>query len=55
MTIISSRLEPLDRASRDFYFCPMCWLFLRADLVVYWPPDPRPRCANCETVVESDV
>jgi len=39
-------------ATDGLYFCPNCWLYLRADLVVYWPPDPRPRCANCQTPVQ---
>jgi hypothetical protein len=36
-------------ATGDFYFCFNCWVHLPANLVVYWPPDPTPRCPNCET------
>jgi hypothetical protein len=30
----------------EWVFCPRCGTYLRADFVIYWALDPRPRCAK---------
>jgi hypothetical protein len=36
----------------EWVFCSVCRAYLPADFVVYWALDPRPRCANCESIVQ---
>jgi hypothetical protein len=36
----------------DWDFCRNCTAYLPANCVLYWADDSRPRCPNCERVIQ---